>query len=63
METLKFVTAILCLITALIGISTKIKLLKYRNMNADHITYLILLAAFFLFIAAVCYLAKINIRK
>lgn len=63
METLKFVTAILSLITALIGISTKIKTLKFKNMDSEHLIYYVLLAAFFLFVAAVCYLAKIHIRR
>ncbi len=63
METLQFVTAIIALATALINFGVKLNPLKFKNMNSDHLIYYILLVAFILFMIAVCYLAKINLRK
>ncbi|TFF36184.1 hypothetical protein [Mucilaginibacter psychrotolerans] len=63
METLKFITAIICLATALIGVGLKFTLLKSKTMKSDYAIYHILLIAFVLFIVALCYLTKLNIRK
>ncbi|MCR8560303.1 hypothetical protein KXD93_21805 [Mucilaginibacter sp. BJC16-A38] len=63
METLKMITALISFITACMGISIKLKTSNSKHMNKETIPYLVLIIAFLLLVGAICYLAKINLRK
>lgn len=63
METIKLISEVIGFVTALLGFGLKIKPLKFKHMPTDHVLYYILLAAFVLFIAALCYLAKLHQPK